>query len=110
MLVLTLACGALAAVIQGNDPEVRARVAQHEKEREAREAAHTATVEALPSAAADVVRSLGWKCDTISYFSADRMDAEMLAHLNKEFTLKCNDRRYTYTLRDVGGHWTVRPE
>jgi hypothetical protein len=53
----------------------------------------------LISAVADVVKAFGYRCDSVS--SARPLVWE------EGFAIVCNNYRYTYEIRDVGGNWKV---
>ena len=50
-------------------------------------------------AAAELVRAFGYRCDSVSAF--------MPFALSHGFRLTCNNNRYAYELKDVGGRWQV---
>ena len=50
-------------------------------------------------AAAKLVRAYGYRCDSITAFQP--------MVFSSGFTLKCNNFRYSYDIKDVGGRWTV---
>lgn len=53
----------------------------------------------LIDASVMLVRIHGWKCDTVS--------ALLPFTASPGYTLRCNDRRYSYELRDRGGTWVA---
>ena len=53
----------------------------------------------LISAVADVVKAFGYRCDSVS--SARPLRSE------DGFAIVCNNYRYSYELRDIGGNWRV---
>lgn len=50
-------------------------------------------------AAAELVREVGYRCDSIDFFMRDPWDGN--------FNLTCNGNRYSYVLKDVGGRIMV---
>lgn len=62
----------------------------NEVDRNAREAAQ---------AAAALVRSVGYRCDSIDFFMRSSWDGD--------FHLTCNGNRYSYVLKDVGGRLQI---
>lgn len=53
-------------------------------------------------AAVQVVEYFGYRCDSISSFHK--------GVFSDDFTLKCNNFRYVYTIKDKGGRWVVDVE
>lgn len=51
-------------------------------------------------AAVKLVEYFGYRCDSISSFRKAVFSAG-------EFTLNCNNFRYSYEIKDKGGRWTV---
>ena len=46
------------------------------------------------------VQHFGYRCDSVSYSNRSRWDGSI--------RLTCNQNRYVYEIKDVGGNWTVR--
>jgi hypothetical protein len=42
----------------------------------------------------------GYKCDTVNFAMRSNWDGSI--------RVTCNDNRYVYELKDVGGNWTVK--
>lgn len=57
------------------------------------------TPHSAAQAGARLVRAYGYRCDSISAFRP------MI--FSTGFVLHCNRYRYTYDIKDVGGHWRV---
>jgi len=47
-----------------------------------------------------LVMLYGYKCDSVSYASRSSWDGS--------FRVTCNNNRYVYEVKDVGGRWTVK--
>lgn len=47
-----------------------------------------------------VVQTSGYRCDSLSF----------AMYWDNELTLKCNNFRYIYTMKDVGGRFVVTPQ
>ncbi len=47
-----------------------------------------------------LVMLYGYKCDSVSYASRSSWDGN--------FRVTCNNNRYVYEVKDVGGRWTVK--
>ena len=50
-------------------------------------------------AAVDLVRAFGYRCDIVNTFRNSLGGGS--------FVLHCNNYRYKYTIKDVGGRWRV---
>ncbi len=46
----------------------------------------------------NIIRAYGYKCDKIN---------SVVGSSYRGFSVNCNDYRYTYDLKDVGGNWTA---
>ncbi len=57
----------------------------------------------LIMAAVEVVRSQGYRCDSVSYIGLRSIFWSGIA-------LSCNRLRYIYRLEDIGGRWVVKPQ
>lgn len=54
---------------------------------------------AMRDAAKDLIVANGWRCDTVT--TTERTISVTGLHM------WCNDYRYHYVVKDVGGHWMV---
>lgn len=49
--------------------------------------------------AQEIVKSYGYRCDTVTMI--------LYSTWNGNITVACNNNRYNYVLKDVGGNWRV---
>ncbi len=47
-----------------------------------------------------LIQAYGYKCDTVNFAMRSNWDGSIKT--------TCNDNRYVYELKDVGGTWTVK--
>lgn len=47
-----------------------------------------------------LIIAVGYKCDTVNFAMRSSWDGS--------YRVTCNDNRYVYEVKDVGGNWTVK--
>jgi len=47
-----------------------------------------------------LVKLYGYKCDSVNFALRSNWDGS--------FSVSCNNNRYSYKIKDVGGRWTVK--
>lgn len=48
----------------------------------------------------DLIVEYGYRCDSVNF--------AMISNWDGSIRVTCNDSRYVYEVKDVGGNWTVR--
>lgn len=81
-------------------PSTAARAASYEKDKDFRCSPSVSDCPALTDALVTMVRSQGYRCDSVSY-----VDKWML---KVGFTIRCNNFRNEFAIEDHGGRWIIK--